>query len=266
MDIETKFKITVSGQGTQRMVFLHGYGCDQHMWRFLTHEFEAQSKIVLYDMMGSGKSASQYYDRIKYSDLWGHARDLNEICASLELKDVVFVGHSVAATIGILAAIENPEQYSKMILIGPSSCYFNDESYEGGFNRSDLVSMLEMADTDYLGWAKAMGPAIMGNPDRPALGTELTNSFCQTDPEVAKHFARVVFLSNHRNDLPKMKLPALILQCSQDIVAPETAGKFVHAQLSKSEFIQLRATGHCPHISHPKETIDAIKKYLASRA
>lgn len=262
MKIEQKFNLNVVGQGSQPIVFLHGFGCDQSMWHFVTPAFEARYSIVLFDLIGAGKSDSSAYDKTNYSDLRGYAKDLNEVCSSLNLKNVIFVGHSVAAMIGVLAAIEEPQHYSKMILIGPSPCYFNDESYKGGFNRSDLVSMLENADNDYLGWAMSMAPAIMGNADRPELGIELTNSFCRTNPEIARHFARVVFLSDNRADLPKMNLPALILQCSQDIVAPESVGKYTHSQLLKSEFIQLKAVGHCPHVSHPEETIVAITKYL----
>lgn len=265
MNVMKKYNIHVSGQGEQPMLFVHGYGCDQSMWRFLNPAFELRYKIILMDLVGMGDSDSSSYDFKKYSSLTGYSDDILEICDSLQLKDVILVGHSVGATIGMLASIKKPDIFSDLVLIGPSSCYFNDGDYVGGFNRSDLVALLENADTDYLGWARSMAPAIMGRPDRPELGAELTNSFCKSNPEVARHFARVVFLSDNRADVACVKTPSLILQSSQDIVAPETAGHFVHQSIKNSDFVQLEAIGHCPHISEPEETIQAISYYLQKR-
>lgn len=265
MNVVKKYNIHVSGKGEQPMLFVHGYGCDQSMWKFLKPAFELHYKIVLMDLMGMGDSDSSSYDFKKYKDLRGYCDDIVEICDSLQLKNVILVGHSVSATIGMLASIKRPDIFSNLVLIGPSPCYFNDGDYFGGFNRADLVALLEKADSDYLSWARFMAPAIMGRPDRPELGVELTNSFCKSNPEVARHFARVVFLADNRADVASVKTPSLILQCSQDIVAPETAGRFLHRSIKNSEFVQLEAIGHCPHISEPEETIQAISSYLQKR-
>lgn len=262
MDVKEKFNIKVFGQGRQTMMFIHGYGCDQSMWRFLTPEFEKDYQIVLLDLMGMGGSKYDKFDFVKYKDLYGYRDDVLDVCSQLQLKDVIFVGHSVAALIGALASIAQPKYFSKLILVGPSPCYFNDKEYQGGFEKSDLLAMLDQADKDYLGWARSMGPAVMGQPDRPHLGSELTNAFCKVQPEVAKHFARVVFLSDHRTEVNGVKTPTLILQCAQDIVAPEFVGEFLHQQIKSSTYVRLNATGHCPHISEPEETSMEIKKYL----
>ena len=263
--IKAKYNIRMSSSRPSSMIFLHGFGCDQSMWRSVAPEFEKDYQVVLYDQIGSGGTNKSLYDWEKYSSLRGYAQDVIEIIEGLELKQSIFVGHSVGATIGILAAIERPELFQHLILIGPSPCYFNDGDYQGGFERSALEKLLNNADADYLGWARAMAPAIMAREDRPELNQELTNSFCKTDAEIARHFARVLFLADHRADLPFVKTPSLILQCSQDIVAPESVGRYLHEQMQKSIFHQLKAIGHCPHVSEPGETVKAMKEYLNSR-
>ncbi len=235
------------------------------MWRFIAPAFEKEYRVILFDNVGAGDSDGSAYDQKKYSTLNQYADDVLAICRELDLTKPIFVGHSVSATIGILAAIKEPALFDSLVLIGPSPCYFDDGNYHGGFNREALESLLAQADNDYLGWARSLAPAIMGNPDQPELGKDLTNSFCRTNPTIAAHFARVLFLSDHRADLPKVKTPSLILQCAHDIVAPEFVGRYVHKHLPQSEFVVLQAIGHCPHVSAPEETESAIKNYLEKR-
>jgi sigma-B regulation protein RsbQ len=253
--------VTITGRGQQPMVFAHGYGCDQNMWRFITPAFEDRYRIVLLDHVGHGKAEASF-DRQKYGRLDGYAEDVLGVVRELDLRDVIFVGHSVSGMIGVLAAIREPSRFARLVLIGPSPCYINDDDYVGGFKREDIEGLLEFLDSNHLGWSSTMAPVIMGNPDRPELGEELTNSFCRTDPEIAKHFARVTFLSDNRADLPKLRTSALILQCSADAIAPEQVGLYVHRNVAGSRFVQLQATGHCPNLSAPEETVAAIEAYL----
>lgn len=245
------------------MVFAHGFGCDQTVWRSVTPAFEAEYKIVLFDHVGSGSSDLSAYSPEKYASLQGYTHDILEICRQLDLTNVIFVGHSVASMMGILAAIEEPNRFDKLILIGPSPSYIDDGRYVGGFSRTDIDDLLKALDSNYLGWSAQMAPVIMGNPERPELGQELTNSFCRTDPEIAKRFARVTFLSDNRQDLPRVKVPALILQCSEDVIAPQVVGEYVHQQISHSDLVVMQATGHCPNLSAPEETVAAIRNFLA---
>ncbi|HEX8702646.1 MAG TPA: alpha/beta hydrolase [Myxococcaceae bacterium] len=251
------------GQGKQPLLFAHGYGCDQNMWRFVTPAFQDKYRVVLFDHVGAGRSDASAYNPRKYGSLRGYAEDVLEICSELDLKDVIFVGHSVSAMIGVLAAIAEPSRFAKLVLIGPSPCYINDGDYVGGFNRGDIDGLLDSLDSNYLGWSSSMAPVIMGNPERPELSEELKNSFCRTDPEIAKHFARVTFLSDNRADLPKLKIPVQILQCSDDLIAPEAVGTYLHRALPGSQLQVLQATGHCPHLSAPEETVAAMSTFLA---
>jgi sigma-B regulation protein RsbQ len=248
------------------MIFAHGFGCDQNMWRFVAPAFEADFQTVLFDHVGAGRSDLAAYDRAKYATLRGYADDVVEICRELDLQDVVFVGHSVSAMIGVLAAIEEPARFDRLVLVGPSPCYVNDGDYVGGFDREDIDGLLESLDSNYLGWSSTMAPVIVGNPDRPELGEELTNSFCRTDPDIAKHFARVTFLSDNRADLSRVRTPSLILQCSADVIAPEAVGRYLHRHLPDSELVFMKATGHCPNLSAPDETIAAMRSYLGAPA
>ena len=262
MSVLQRNHVKLSGRGTQPMLFAHGFGCDQNMWRFVAPAFEDDYRVVLFDHVGSGRSDLRAYRREKYAKLDGYADDILEICRELALENVVYVGHSVAAMMGVLAAIREPERFARLVLIGPSPCYLNSGEYRGGFSREDLEGLLEFMDSNYLGWSRAMAPKIIGNPERPELGDELTNSFCATDPEIAKQFARVTFLSDNRADLARVKVPSLVLQCSQDIIAAEQVGEYVHRHLPSSTYVHLRATGHCPNLSHPRETIEAMRAYL----
>jgi sigma-B regulation protein RsbQ len=245
------------------MLFAHGFGCDQNMWRFVAPAFGTRYRTVLFDHVGAGGSELSAYNREKYGTLQGYANDVLEICRELQLQQVVYVGHSVSAMIGVLAAIQEPERFASLVLVGPSPRYVNDGDYVGGFSRADIEQLLESLDENYLGWASMMAPVIMGNPDRPELGTELTNSFCRTDPEIARHFAHVTFLSDNRADLLKVKTPALVLQCSNDPIAAEAVGQYVHRHLAGSKLVIMKATGHCPNLSAPEETIAAMKAFLS---
>jgi sigma-B regulation protein RsbQ len=255
--------VRVAGNEDGRpMLFAHGFGCDQHMWRHVTPAFEDDYRIVLFDHVGAGQSDLSAFSTTKYSTLGGYASDVLEICDELDLTEVVFVGHSVSSMIGVLAAVREPDRFAKLVLVGPSPRYVNDDDYVGGFARADIEELLDSLDSNYLGWSRAMAPAIMGVPDRPELGEELTNSFCRTDPEIASHFARVTFLSDNRADLPAVKVPTLVLQCAQDVIAPLPVGDFVHAAIPDSRLVRMAATGHCPNLSAPEETIAAIKAFL----
>jgi sigma-B regulation protein RsbQ len=261
MTVLKKNNVQVSGSGKKAMLFAHGYGCDQNMWRFVVPAFQADYRTVLFDHVGAGQSDLSAYRRTRYSTLNGYVDDVLDICRELDLRGALFVGHSVSAMIGVLAAIKEPERFEKLVLVGPSPCYINDGDYVGGFSREDIAELLESLDDNYLGWSSTMAPVIMGNPDRPELGAELTNSFCRTPPEIAKHFAHVTFLSDNRADLPKVKTPSLILQCSQDVIAPLAVGEYMHRHLAGSQLRVLKATGHCPNLSAPAETIAAMRPF-----
>jgi sigma-B regulation protein RsbQ len=254
--------VKILSQGSETILFAHGFGCDHNMWRYVTPGFVNEYRVVVFDNAGAGESDLSQFAPDKYATLHGYAQDVLEIIRAIDSDKVIFVGHSVSALIGILAAIEAPEAFSKLILVGPSPSYINDGDYVGGFNRDDIEQMLEFLDTNYLGWSSAMAPAIMGNADRPALVGELENSFCRTDPKIARHFARTTFLSDHRADLQKLTVPSLILQCSDDVIAPTAVGKYMHEKLADSSFVQMKATGHCPNLSAPEETIAEIRRYL----
>ena len=250
--------------GARPMVFAHGFGCDQNMWRHVWPAFAADHRIVLFDHLGMGGSDASAYDPDRYASLQGYADDVLAICGELDLRDIVFVGHSVSAMIGVLAANAEPERFGRLVLVGPSPRYIDDGDYVGGFSREDIEGLLESMDSNYLGWSTAMAPVIMANDDRPELGVELTNSFCRADPEIARQFARATFLSDNRADLERVRVPALVLQCSQDAIAPEAVGRYVHDKLPGSTFVQLEATGHCPNLSAPEETVAAIRSFLTT--
>jgi sigma-B regulation protein RsbQ len=244
------------------MVFAHGFGCDQNMWRFVAPAFENDFKVVLFDHVGAGHSDLAAYNPRKYSTLSGYADDVVEIGRDLKLKDAVFVGHSVSAMIGVLASLKAPGMFGRMVLVGPSARYVDDGDYVGGFSEKQIAELLEFLEDNHMGWSTAMAPSIMGNPDRPELREELTNSFCRTDPEIAKAFARVTFTSDNRADLPKVSVPTLILQCKEDIIASTEVGEFVHRQIPGSKIVVLDATGHCPNLSAPKEVITAMQAFV----
>jgi sigma-B regulation protein RsbQ len=264
MNVIDRNNVHVMGAERGRpMVMAHGFGCDQSMWRYLVPAFEADYRIVLFDYVGHGGADAAAFDPQRYGSLDGYAQDVLEICRQLQLEDIVFVGHSVSAMIGMLAALSEPARFDQLIMIGPSPCYVDDDGYRGGFTRAQLEELLAFLDENPLGWSQAMAPTIMGNGERPELAAELESSFCRTDPRVAKAFARVTFLSDNRADLPHVRTPVLILQCSSDVIACEDVGRYMHRELANSTFVQLHATGHCPHMSAPSETIAAMRAFLA---
>jgi sigma-B regulation protein RsbQ len=263
VSVRTRNNINVSGRlGGQPMLFAHGFGCDQSMWRHVAPAFADEHRIVLFDHVGAGNSDHAAYSTARYGSLQAYADDVLEIVRELELHDVIFVGHSVSSIIGILAAVEAPERFAKLVLVGPSPRYLDDDGYIGGFTRDDIEGLLDSLDSNYLGWSQAMAPVIMGSDQAPELQEELTNSFCRTDPEIARHFARVTFLSDNRADLPRVSTPTLVLQCSDDVIAPDAVGDYVHREIAGSTLVVLEATGHCPNLSAPEETIAAIKDFL----
>jgi sigma-B regulation protein RsbQ len=262
MSASSRNNVHVKGTGQQAIVFAHGYGCDQNMWRHVARDFEGEYRTILFDQVGAGGSDISAYDPGKYAHLSGYAGDLIEVCNELELHDVIFVGHSVSAMIGVLASIMEPDLFSKLILVGPSPRYIDDDDYVGGFSASQINELLDFLASNHMGWSAATAPAIMGNTDRPELGEELTASFCRMDPFIANAFAHVTFTSDNRADLVKVITPTLILQCSEDVIAPSYVGDYVHRHIKGSTLVQLRATGHCPNLSAPGEVTAAIRAYV----
>jgi sigma-B regulation protein RsbQ len=244
------------------MLFAHGYGCDQNMWRHVAPAFEDEYRVVLFDHVGAGHSDITAYDREKYSSLEGYATDILEIVEALDLTETVYVGHSVAGMMGVIAAKRRPEIFGNLVLVGPSARYIDDGDYLGGFTHDQIDDLLVSLESNFLGWSSQMAPLIMANGDRPQLGEELTNSFCRMDPDIARQFADVTFTSDNRADLADVDVPVLVMQCSADVIAPEPVGWFVHESIPNSTFVKLEATGHCPNLSAPQETIEAIKAYL----
>lgn len=263
MDVLARNNVTVRGPAAGRpLLFAHGFGCDQSMWGLVADAFVDDCRVVLFDHVGCGGSDLGCYDRTKYSTLDGYAQDVLEICAALQVSDVVFVGHSVSAMIGVLAAIRDPEVVASLVLVGPSPRYLDDDGYVGGFTPADIDELLASMEANHRAWSSAMAPVIMANPERPELGEQLTESFCRTDPVIARDFARVTFLSDNRADLPRVTVPTLVLQCAEDPIAPRPVGEYVHARIRGSRIVHLRATGHCPNVSAPAETIQAIRSTL----
>ncbi|HEX2773344.1 MAG TPA: alpha/beta hydrolase [Micromonosporaceae bacterium] len=265
MNSLSRSNVTFAGSASGPVVMLaHGFGCDQHMWRLVTPELGRKSRLLLFDHVGAGRSDLSAWNARKYATLDGYADDVLTICDDLDLRQVVFVGHSVSSMIGVLAANRQPDRFAGLVLLTPSPCYIDHEGYRGGFSRGDIEELLDSLDSNYLGWSATMAPVIMGNPDRPELGAELTNSFCRTDPTIARAFARTTFLSDNREDLAKVTVPTLVLQCSDDAIAPPEVGEFVHAQIPGSQLVTLRATGHCPQLSAPDATARAIGSFVAA--
>ncbi|HUP96879.1 MAG TPA: alpha/beta hydrolase [Usitatibacter sp.] len=264
--IRARNNVHVRGSGTRTILFVHGFGCDQTMWRYVVPAFEQDYRCVLFDYVGSGKSDWSAYDPGRYATLKGYARDVLDVIEAFDLNDVILVGHSVSAVVGLLASLEAPERFDRVVLIGPSPCYINDGDYIGGFTRPDIEGLLDLMDKNYIGWASFLAPVVMGTPNQPELVQELQESFCATDPRLTRAFARATFLSDNREDMGKVRVPALVLQCSEDAIAPESVGQWMARELKGSSYRKLAATGHCPHMSHPAETIQAIKEYLGADA
>ncbi|MFI2783346.1 alpha/beta fold hydrolase [Streptomyces sp. ALB3] len=266
MDIVSRNNVTVTGpQGAPVLLLAHGFGCDQNMWRLVAPALAENHRVVQFDYVGSGRSDLSAWSEARYAALDGYAQDVVEICEALDLREVRFVGHSVSAMVGVLAAAAAPDRIASLIMIGPSPCYVDSPGYRGGFSADDIDELLESLEANYLGWSAAMAPVIMGNPDRPELGEELTNSFCATDPAIARVFARTTFLSDSRDDLKTVSVPTLVLECSQDVIAPREVGAYVHAAVPGSRLVTLDATGHCPQLSAPEATVAAIADFVGNQ-
>jgi sigma-B regulation protein RsbQ len=262
LGLAERHNVHVSGDGPATMFFAHGFGCDQNMWRLLAPSYASRYRTVLFDLVGSGRSDLAAYDPKKYDTLHGYADDMLELAAAFGEGKSIFVGHSVSAMIGLLASVKQPDAFAAQIMIGPSPCYINDGDYVGGFSRTDIDSLLVAIESNYLGWSSNMAPAIMGAPEQPELAAELTNSFCRTDPEIALQFARVTFLSDVRADVPKLRVPALIVQCNDDLIAPISVGEYLHRELPRSMLRVIENLGHCPHLSAPSSTAQAMDAFL----
>jgi sigma-B regulation protein RsbQ len=262
MDVYARHNINIVGEEHGPTILLaHGFGCDQNLWRLVVNRLKSDFRLVLFDLVGAGSSDPGAWNATKYSSLAGHAADVLDVVDELDLREVLFVGHSVSAMIGALAAIADPSRFSKLVLLTPSPCYIDDDDYRGGFSKTDIDELLESLEQNYLGWSRAMAPVIMGTPDRPDLQNELVESFCRTDPEHARVFARATFLSDNRADLPRIPVPTLVIECAHDAIAPLEVGAYVHAHIPDSQLITLDATGHCPHISAPDVTAAAISAF-----
>ena len=260
--IRVRNNVRISGSGTEPMLFAHGFGCDQSMWRYVAPAFEQDYKVVLFDYVGCGKSDWSAYDEQRYSTLEGYAQDILDVVTAFDLKNVTLVSHSVSSVIGLLAALKAPGRFARHVLVGPSPCYVNDGDYVGGFERADIEGLLDLMEKNYIGWAAFLAPVVMKNPGNPELVHELQESFCATDPRVTRSFAKATFLSDYRLQMAKVKEPCLILQCSEDAIAPQAVGDWLGRTLSGSTLRVMKATGHCPHMSHPAETIALMKEYL----
>ncbi|MDA0565326.1 alpha/beta hydrolase [Streptomonospora sp. S1-112] len=267
MDVLSRNNVAVTGRNDGPTVVLaHGFGCDQNLWRLVLPRLERDFRVVRFDYVGSGRSDLSAWSADRYSALDGYARDAVEVCAALDLTGAVFVGHSVSAMVGVLAAAAAPERIGALAMVTPSPCYIDDEGYRGGFSAADIDELLDSLDSNYLGWSAAMAPVIMGNPDRPELGAELERSFCATDPDIAAVFARTTFLSDSRGDLQTVSVPTLILECAEDVIAPREVGAYVHAAIPGSRLVTLDATGHCPQLSAPEATAEAIAAFARGLA
>ena len=254
--------VKVIGTGSQILMFGHGFGCDQNTWRSVIPAFIEDYQIILFDYVGAGKSDLSAYNDQRYGRLEGYAQDVVDICEELQLKDVIFIGHSVSSMIGLLAIKQAPEIFKKIVFIGPSPRYLNDQDYQGGIDPKDLDELLEIMDSNYLGWSRMVAPTIMANADQPHLGEELTASFCATDPEIAKKFARVTFLSDNRDDLALLQIPSLTIQCKEDFLTSQTVAEYIQQNTVNNELVMLQTEGHCPHLSDPQGVIKAIKDFI----
>lgn len=246
------------------MIFVHGFGCDQSMWREVAPKFAEGHRVITYDLTGMGQSDLSAYDPHRYGDLRAHAEDLRGIVDALRLDEVVLVGHSVGATIALLAAIEVPEKISRLVLISPSPCFVDDavSSYRGGFSREDLEGLIAFLDENHMGWSAQMAPTIVGQPEGAVATDELTQSFCRTDPKIAQHFARVTFLSDERKAFEHATRPSLILHCKHDALVPMEVAEWMKDRTPMVTLELLDATGHCPHMTVPHDVVAAMQTYL----
>lgn len=266
MSASARNNVNVVGPDDKPTIMLaHGFGCDQELWRLVVPELLPDFRVVLFDHVGCGAADPAAWDAERYASLQGYADDMLEILTELDLRDVTLVGHSVASMMGVLAVATDPSRIAKLVLLTPSPCYIDDDDYRGGFSRADIDELIESLESNYLGWSRAMAPVIMGAPERPELADELAETFCRTDPDCARVFARATFLSDNRADLKRVSVPALVIECEHDAIAPREVGAYVHRHIGGSELVTLKTTGHCPHLSAPEATAKAIAAFARSK-
>ncbi|WP_130799509.1 alpha/beta fold hydrolase [Streptomyces otsuchiensis] len=267
MDVRRRNNVIVTGRADGPVLVLaHGFGCDQEMWRLVVPVLAAEYRLVLFDYVGCGRSDRASWSEARYQSLDGYALDVVEVCAELGLERATLVGHSVSAMIGVRAARLAPERIGSLVMLAPSPRYVDDEGYRGGFSREDIDELLGSLEANHLGWSATAAPLIMGNPDRPELADELERSFCATDPAVARVFARATFLSDSRSELPGVTVPTLVARCADDAIAPPEVADHVHAAVPGSRLVTLEAAGHCPQLSAPEATAEAIGEFVRAVA
>jgi sigma-B regulation protein RsbQ len=262
----TRNNVHVIGQGKPPLLLCNGFGCNQNIWHYLIRELTQQYQLVLFDHVGSGGTDLKAYTSDKYATLGGYMQDVVEICQALNLRNATIVGHSVGATIAMLAAIEAPTHFTRVVLLAPSPCYINEPGYYGGFERKDLLQVLAAMEEDYRSWTNMFADLLMGPKNTASLGQELAGFFCETDSTIAREFARVTFFSDNRSDVPRLQLPTLILQCSDDVAGPREVGEYLLAHLPQAQLVTLTTAGHCPHLSAPLETLHAIRDFCLPHA
>ncbi len=262
-NIEKRNNIKVIGTGNTTIMLAHGFGCDQNMWRLLIPYLKDDCKLVLFDYVGSGNSIKQSFNLERYSDLYGYAKDVNEIIDYLNLTKVHFIGHSVSAMIGLIAQINTPDKFSSLTMVCPSPCFLNKPpSYIGGFEAEDLEELLSLMDKNYMGWANYLSPLVMGATNSKELIDELSNSFCSTDPLMAKQFARATFFGDYRHLLSKSACKTLILQSENDNLASLEIGHYIDNEMQNSELKIIDADGHCLHMTHPSVISPLIHTFV----
>lgn len=265
MNVKTRNNVQVIGDGPTTLVFVHGFGCDQSMWRSVVAGFSGQFRTILLDLVGCGRSDLTQYDRRKYATLNGHAQDVLQIIDTFARGPVVLIGHSVGAIIGMLASVKTTRAFVAQVLVAPSPYFMNDADYIGGFWPEDIDALLDALDQNYIGWSKTTAPVIMGAPDEPEHARALTDSFCRMDPDIASHFARVTFRSDYRSLLKWVHTPSLILQSTTDSIAPTTVGEYMLRQMPAAQLELVPNVGHCPHISSPRFSVHVIQRFLIQR-
>ncbi|MFZ0230284.1 MAG: alpha/beta hydrolase [Mycobacterium sp.] len=265
MDSQARNNVRIAGiEDGPTIMLAHGFGCDQNLWRLVEARLESSFRLILFDHVGCGASDPSAWDARRYGSLQAYADDILEIVLELDAHDVIFVGHSVAAMMGVLAVAADPSRFARLVLLTPSPCYIDQDDYRGGFSRGDIDELLDSLESNYLGWSRSMAPVIMGTPDKPELAEELTESFCRTDPACARVFARTTFLSDNRADLARVPLPTLVMESSHDALASREVGAYVQQGIAGSELVTLDTTGHCPQISAPDLTADAIAAFAGA--